>query len=177
MQANTLHQWSLAQLFSFIQQAAHKAESFHEDLAKEHEQQQMQFLAVMEERDRLREANTGLQAQVNQLTYRFQSIWPTVTEANTKASMDKSTCTLIDYCDHIQMECMRLATTNVEMKQKLETLKSTLPDPVEIYTGSVENKVRELEMKKQALAEALTNGYTLMGKVHDWLGSLALKNH
>jgi len=41
----------------------------------------------------------------------------------------------------------------------------------------VEGKVRELEAKKQALANSLSNGYSLMNKVHDWSGSLALKNH
>lgn len=41
----------------------------------------------------------------------------------------------------------------------------------------VEGKVRELEVKKKALDEALNDGYTLMGKVHDWSGSLALKSH
>ena len=137
----------------------------------------MQFLIVTEEFDRLQEPNTGLQAQVDQLTQRSQDMWPTVAEANTKTPTNVSAYSLIDCCDHIQMTCIRLATKNVEMKRKLETVRSILPDLVEIYACSVESKTRELETKKQALANTLTDGYALMGKVHDWLGNLALKNH
>jgi len=67
MRADTLYHWSSTQLFSFIQQAAHKAENLHEKLVKEHEQQTIQLLKVTEEHDRLQEANTGLQAKVQQL--------------------------------------------------------------------------------------------------------------
>jgi len=63
------------------------------------------------------------------------------------------------------------------MRQKLETVKSILPDPMEIYAWMVKGKVRQLEVKNKALARALTDGDTLMGKVHKWSGSLALKNH
>jgi len=65
------------------------------------------------------------------------------------------------------MACTRPTTTNVEMMQKLETIRSALPNPMEIYMWMVEGKVRELEVKKNALAKALTDGYALMGKVHD----------
>ena len=72
---------------------------------------------------------------------------------------------------------MCLTATNAEMKWKLETIKFALPDPMEIYLWMVEGKVSELEIKKQALAEALTNRYALIGKVHDWSHNLALKCH
>ncbi len=48
---------------------------------------------------------------------------------------------------------------------------------MEIYARTVKGKVREMEVKKKVLAEALTNAYTLMGKVHGWSGNLALNNH
>ncbi len=49
MQADTLHHWSSTQLFSFIQQATHKAESLHEDLSKEHKHQMKKLHMVTEE--------------------------------------------------------------------------------------------------------------------------------
>jgi len=104
-------------------------------------------------------------------------MWPTVVEANTEELTDMSACSLIDCCNHIQTACIRLATTNAEMKKKLEIVRSVVPDPVLIYARSVESEMRELETKKQALANALTDGYALMGKVNDWSGILALKNH
>jgi len=104
-------------------------------------------------------------------------MWSTVVEANTKAPVDMFADSLIGCYDHIQTVCIHLATTNEEMKKKLEIVRSALPHPMEIYARSIESKMRELETKKQALADALTDGYALMGKVHDWSGILALKNH
>lgn len=62
---------------------------------------------------------------------------------------------------------LSLAATNAEMKRKLERVRSSLPDPVAIYVRTVEGKVMEMEAKKQALADALIDGYALMNKVHD----------
>ena len=56
-------------------------------------------------------------------------------------------------------------------------VRSSLPDPVEIYTTTVKNKITEVEAKNQALTDALMDGYALMNRVHDWPGSLVLKNH
>lgn len=41
----------------------------------------------------------------------------------------------------------------------------------------VEGNIVEGEAKKQALENSLTDGYTLMNKVHDYPKNLALKNH
>lgn len=100
-----------------------------------------------------------------------------IVDANTKVPMDITTCTQVSYCDHIQAACSNLVATNADMKKNLETVRSTLLDPVEISTRIVEGKITKVEEKRQALADDLTNGYTLMNKVHDWPGSFELKNH
>jgi len=40
----------------------------------------------------------------------------------------------------------------------------------------IEGKISKGEAKKQALVGTHVDDYTLMNKVHDWLGSLVLKN-
>ncbi len=57
-----------------------------------------------------------LQAEVDQITQRFSSIWPTVTEANTEAPKDMISYMFVEWCDHIQMACAPLAATNAEMR-------------------------------------------------------------
>ena len=94
-----------------------------------------------------------------------------------EALVDITTCTLVRCCDHIQGACLNLVATNVNMKDKLETVISTLPDLVEIYTRSIEGTITEVEEKRQALANSLADGYALMNRIDDWLASLALKNH
>lgn len=97
--------------------------------------------------------------------------------ANPEALVDITTCTLVNCCDHIQVACSNLVATNSDMRRKLEMVISTLLDLVEIYMRIVKNKITEVEAKKQALIDALVDNYALMNKVHDWPGSLALKNH
>lgn len=70
-----------------------------------------------------------------------------------------------------------MVATNNDMKTKLEMVRSSLPNLVEIYMRTAKGKITEGEAKKQALENALVDGYALMNKVHEWLGILALKNH
>jgi len=74
---------------------------------------------------------------------------------------------MVSCCDNIQATYSRLETTNAEIKRKFEMVRFALPDPVAIYVRMVEGKVKELEAKKQALTNPLTNGYAPMNKVHD----------
>jgi len=66
--------------------------------------------------------------------------------------------------------------TNADMKKNLETGRSMFPDPVEIYARTIDGKINKVAGKKQALTKALADGYALIYRVHDWLGSLTLKN-
>lgn len=65
---------------------------------------------------------------------------------------------------------------NVDMKKILETVRSTLPDPTEIYTRTIDEKINIVTTAKESLVEALADGFSLLGKVHDWSGSLAINN-
>lgn len=70
-----------------------------------------------------------------------------------------------------------MAAMNVDMKKKLETDRSALPDPIEIYARTIDGKTNTIVIKKESLVEALDDDFSLMDRVHDWLGSLAIKNH
>lgn len=74
---------------------------------------------------------------------------------------------LVKCYDHIQAACSNLVATNASMKKKLETVRSALPNPMDIYTRMVKRKFSEGEAKKQALADTFADSYVLMNKVHD----------
>lgn len=76
-------------------------------------------------------------------------------------------CTLVSCCDHIQVAYSRLETTNAEMKRKLEMVRFSLTDPVEIYARKAEGKFMEQEANKKSLTDALVDKYAPMNKVHD----------
>ena len=122
---------------------------------------------VTEEHYHLWWENADLQAEVDQVTWQFRSLWPIIIDANKEALTEITTCTFINCCDHIRAACSNLVATNADMKRKLEMVRSTLPNPREIYTRTIEGKITEVEAKKQALAYALMDGYTMMNKVCD----------
>lgn len=101
------------------------------------------------------------------MTKKFRSLWLKITNVSTKAPKDIATCTLANCYDHIQATCSSRVAKNTDMKNNLETLRSTLPDPIEIYARMVNEKISEVAAKKQALIEALVDGYGLMDRVHN----------
>lgn len=133
MQADTLQHWSSTQLFGFIQQASQRAERIHDVLVCEHEQQERQLHEVIEKRDQLRQVNNDLQVQVEQVTDKFPTLWPTISNLVIEAPEDFTSCTLVTYYDHIQEVSSILVAMNAYMKRKLETIKSVLPILTEIY--------------------------------------------
>jgi len=62
------------------------------------------------------------------------------------------------------------------MKKKLETIRNALPDLVEIYACTIDEKIITIKIVKQSLVQAISDGYALMDKVHEWFESLAIKN-
>lgn len=63
--------------------------------------------------------------------------------------------------------CSSLVATSANMKKKLEIVRSTLPDPIEIYAGSIDEKINTITATKESLAKALVDLFDLMEKVHD----------
>lgn len=99
-----------------------------------------------------------------------------ITKANTEAPKDITTYTLASCYDHIQATCSNMVAINTDMKKKLETGRSTLPDPVKIYARTIDGNINKVAAKKQAIVEALANRYALMDRVQYWPRSLVLKN-
>lgn len=63
--------------------------------------------------------------------------------------------------------CSSLVATNVDMKKKLDTVRSTLCDLTEIYNRTIDEKINNVAAVKESLVEALADGFSLMDKVHD----------
>jgi len=121
------------QLFEFIHQAAQRVERIHDDLVHEHKEEKRQLHEVKEERDQLGQENNDLQAQVDQVTDKFRSLWLTISNVVIEAPEDFTSCVLVNCCDHISTMCLSLIAMNAYMKNKLETVRSTLPDSTKIY--------------------------------------------
>jgi len=62
------------------------------------------------------------------------------------------------------------------MKKKLETVRSALPYPTEIYSKTIDEKISTVAAAKESLTETLAYGFSLMDKVHDLSGSLTINN-
>jgi len=58
---------------------------------------------------------------------------------------------LDNFCDHIQAASSSLVATHADMKNKLETIKSTLPDPVEIYAQIIDKNIDIVSTTKESL--------------------------
>lgn len=66
--------------------------------------------------------------------------------------------------------------TNRELKQSLDAMKITLPNPSMSYIDEIEQNITSMATLKASITDALAEGYIFMDQVHDWLGILAMKN-
>jgi len=71
-----------------------------------------------------------------------------IIDAKMEAPENITVCTLVSCCDHIEITCSNLVATNADMRKKLETGISMMPNPVEIYERTIEGKTNEVEVKK-----------------------------
>lgn len=113
---------------------------------------------------------------MDQVTNKFRSLWLIISDVVIEAPKDITSCTLVNFCDHIQIVCSSLGATNADKKKKLDTVISVLPDLTEIYVKTIDKKIIIAVVAIESLVEALVDGFALMDKMHDWSGSLAIMN-
>lgn len=131
------------------------------DLIAEHEQQQ-QIVTFTIECNQLHQEKYQLQGKLEQITKKFQVLWPAIFDVVPNAPEDFLTYTLVECYEHIHAACHDLISANHELKKTLVATRGAFHDPTMGYATEIEQKMADTSPFKESIFNVVEDAHTLL---------------
>lgn len=158
LSANDIHTLPSSQLFQFIWALVTKlkdhlfhVESFFTYLSTTYDQNQQKLTMVTSNRDQLQEDKSQLEHQILDMSTKFLSMLPTLTEFVNEDPEVYADYSPTKLCDFVEVACLMLVAQNQKLKATVSKISQALLDQSTQYREKISQDIIARSIVKETL--------------------------
>lgn len=128
------------------------------------------------DRHQLHSEKEKLEKNIENISAKFQKMWPNITEVVLNAPKYFSRCSLTECCDHVDTSYAEIITTNKELCNIIVFIHNALLDPTTHYKVEIEKTLANDSSLSDSLQQLIDDAQEIFWQVQFWASLLMKKN-